>query len=656
MLTQMGVDDMYPLDASVEAEKPPPKPIIATEDSSDQNDDGDQDAQTYTKEDFPEYNTETKADYSENKEAADWLIKHPSNYNARLGDDAEFVNFGSKFNGKPRKPSPFSDYDINDNYNAGANTWKPNLYSDSVSDGSHLGNGNVDDEANDINPTNIQYNDAKPSEDNDQNKDSNTDSSNFSESKETATDSTAEETDQSQRLNNDERNKNENSDGNNEKKLETGKNAKHHKQRVKVVGDLLIVNKGSDQSVHNKVHEFNDVQQDVSRVTPLSTKLDLMDPDDKTKNSKQDRNNETRPSLNQSEPHRRPSSGDSLNFMFEDGGDVVKVSSSNRTLLKLLHKIPSSQEQNKTENQSTLSKLAAHIQSIAQMLPYLEKAGGNTLELSKPLKPKTKESTPEAVVTSQHGSGDVTTVVTSQHGGQSKETSALSDVLEPELKALGPSQQKGELRKLSSGPPALKTAASKISENSDNTALVTQQKTPNLAVLKEIKQTENVSRFSPLSFSSRRPLPNKNYTISIPQFLNTKLPEERFDRNSKQGVNLGTSSQQPRMKSVVGKLVDNSKPDTEVLRTQDVAEKQGQSLHRETSEENESVSLKLLIGDQLNQMQKMMKNYQILMLKQSALKTQRGFTRYQAPLPLRAGQAVGELVKPIPIEGQCIVA
>ena len=127
------------------------------------------------------------------------------------------------------------------------------------------------------------------------------------------------------------------------------------------------------------------------------------------------------------------------------------------------------------------------------------------------------------------------TVVTSQHGGQSKETSALSDVLEPELKALGPSQQKGELRKLSSGPPALKTAASKISENSDNTALVTQQKTPNLTVLKEIKQTENVSRFSPLSFSSRRPLPNKNYTISIPQFLNTKLPEERFDRNSKQG-------------------------------------------------------------------------------------------------------------------------
>ena len=61
MLTQMGVDDMYPLDASVEAEKPPPKPIIATEDRSDQNDDGDQDAQTYTKEDFPEYNTETKA-------------------------------------------------------------------------------------------------------------------------------------------------------------------------------------------------------------------------------------------------------------------------------------------------------------------------------------------------------------------------------------------------------------------------------------------------------------------------------------------------------------------------------------------------------------------------------------------------------------------
>ena len=172
--------------------------------------------------------------------------------------------------------------------------------------------------------------------DNDQNKDSNTDSSNFSESKETATDSTAEETDQNQRLNNDERNKNENSDGNNEKKLETGKNAKHHKQRVKVVGDLLIVNKGSDQSVHNKVHEFNDVQQDVSRVTPLSTKLDLMDPDDNTKNSKPDRNNETRPSLNQSEPHRRPSSGDSLNFMFEDGGDVVKVSSVKSNAVKAI--------------------------------------------------------------------------------------------------------------------------------------------------------------------------------------------------------------------------------------------------------------------------------------------------------------------------------
>ncbi|XP_032229791.2 uncharacterized protein LOC5505573 isoform X2 [Nematostella vectensis] len=92
MLQQNGIEDMFPLDATVELghRKRLPRPIEATEVKTAEKDAfGDSnDDEEYMK-DMPEYNVETKADYKGNEEAAEWLMNNPNKFNVMPEEDSK---------------------------------------------------------------------------------------------------------------------------------------------------------------------------------------------------------------------------------------------------------------------------------------------------------------------------------------------------------------------------------------------------------------------------------------------------------------------------------------------------------------------------------------------------------------------------------------
>lgn len=106
MLQENGIDDPYPLDATIEYEhnKKLPKPIIATEtnpkDKSSFNYEDPEDTR-YGSNDMPEYDVETKADFKANQEAADWLMHDPNKFNVMPDEDTKTLFNGDKeSNGK----------------------------------------------------------------------------------------------------------------------------------------------------------------------------------------------------------------------------------------------------------------------------------------------------------------------------------------------------------------------------------------------------------------------------------------------------------------------------------------------------------------------------------------------------------------------------
>jgi hypothetical protein len=94
MLEQNGIEDPYPLDATIEYEdkKILPKPIIATENNVQDKSSftyEDPDDQRYDSNDMPEYGVETKADFKGNQEAADWLMHDPNKFNIMPDEDTK---------------------------------------------------------------------------------------------------------------------------------------------------------------------------------------------------------------------------------------------------------------------------------------------------------------------------------------------------------------------------------------------------------------------------------------------------------------------------------------------------------------------------------------------------------------------------------------
>ena len=394
MLSQMGIDDMYPLDKSVESEKPLPKPIIATEEKGSSNEYFNDDSQSYNKKDFPEYNAETKADFSKNQEAADWLIKNPNTYNARDNDDEIFPSSGSTASQTKTTPSY-----LDDNYE---NSEKSDWYSDNESGIDNEQSKKVDESNNDDRMTEQIFNDESSTP------------QDYKGGKKKPT-KTVQSSMKQNRIN--QRTKN--------KKLNTKKTKKKKYKSIKDVEDMVIAVK-ADQSTQAIKPIPNDLEENLPR-PQLPTKLDLMDPEDSTNNLKQGKINQKAKPLKVSIKAAKglPSSS-----------KVPTVPKQRNLKISLQEQIP-------TKQQLALLKLTAHVKGIAQVLPLLERANAQaTKDLEKE---KSDAVKPDTRVTKHQEDIAVTSDPISQHGGKSREASTLYNLLEPEIDELGQVQLKGDL-------------------------------------------------------------------------------------------------------------------------------------------------------------------------------------------------------------------
>lgn len=97
MLQENGIEDFHPLDVSLDTEDDPYegekyKNGIDQISVSDSNKDG-----GYGLRDMPEYNVETKADFKENQEAIDWLMKDPNDFNVKSFEDSSVLGDTDSF-------------------------------------------------------------------------------------------------------------------------------------------------------------------------------------------------------------------------------------------------------------------------------------------------------------------------------------------------------------------------------------------------------------------------------------------------------------------------------------------------------------------------------------------------------------------------------
>ena len=99
MLQENGIEDFRPLDVTIETDEGPHKEKKHHKEKDQMlvSHTGDND-EGYNLQDMPEYKMETKADFEENQEAIDWLMKDPNEYNAKSFEDSDALedtnNFG----------------------------------------------------------------------------------------------------------------------------------------------------------------------------------------------------------------------------------------------------------------------------------------------------------------------------------------------------------------------------------------------------------------------------------------------------------------------------------------------------------------------------------------------------------------------------------
>ncbi|KAK3734432.1 hypothetical protein QZH41_019758, partial [Actinostola sp. cb2023] len=114
MLQQTGIEDPYPLDATIEYEsrKKLPTPIVATENDPSEKEPTfnyeDPEDTRYITNEMPEYSLETKADFKGNEEAAEWLMHDPNRFNVMPDDDTKVFFSDGDGMGKPMNDDPIT--------------------------------------------------------------------------------------------------------------------------------------------------------------------------------------------------------------------------------------------------------------------------------------------------------------------------------------------------------------------------------------------------------------------------------------------------------------------------------------------------------------------------------------------------------------------